>query len=123
MCCSKQKLFYIYGKWTEFIKCTDYTSYEEYTKENSNKIKSGDQRSKSPNDSPSHTSRKMLQKFNSLKVSTFRSQNSTQEPDESDDPEDLPPKGDATFSLDIPNSTTIWKVNPRPPQSGDVSNY
>lgn len=74
---SKQKLFYIYGKWTEYIKCTDYASYEVYMKETSSK--STDPRSKSPNDSPSHTSRKMLQKFNSLKVSTFKSQNSTQE--------------------------------------------
>ncbi|ENN76797.1 hypothetical protein YQE_06638, partial [Dendroctonus ponderosae] len=116
----KQKLFYVYGKWTEFIKCTEYARYEEFIKESSSKC--GEARSKSPNDSPSHTSRKMLQKFNSLKVSTFRSQNSTQEPNDVDDPEDLP-KGDSDVLPDIPNSKTIWKVNPRPPQSGDFTMF
>ncbi|CAG9759335.1 unnamed protein product [Ceutorhynchus assimilis] len=117
---SKQKLFYIYGKWTEFIKCSNYAAYEEYMKDSSHKIK--DQRSKSPNDSPSHTSKKMLQKFNSLKVSTFRSQNSTQETEESDEPDECP-KSDTGFFMDIPNSTTIWKVNPRPPQSADYYQF
>ncbi|XP_066247528.1 oxysterol-binding protein-related protein 2 [Euwallacea similis] len=114
----KQRLHYTYGKWTEFVKCTDYASYEEYLKETSK----SDQKSKSPNDSPSHAPRRMLQKFNSLKVSTFKSQNSTQEPDETDDPEELP-KGDSGVSLEIPNSTTIWKVNPRPLQCGDYYQF
>lgn len=76
--CSKRKLLFVYGKWTEFIKCCDYASYEEYIKENSKMKKDSDCRSKSPNDSPSHTPRKVLQKFNSLKVGPFKS-NSTQE--------------------------------------------
>lgn len=76
---SKRKLFFIYGKWTEFLKCTDYNSYEEYLRENSHKFKKdGDMRSKSPNDSPSHTPKKVLQKLNSLKVGPFKA-NSTQE--------------------------------------------
>lgn len=76
---SKTKLHYLYGKWTEFIKCVDINAYEDYLRENSHKFKKeGDGRSKSPNDSPSHTSRKMLAKFNSLKVGPFKS-NSTQE--------------------------------------------
>lgn len=74
----KHKLFFIYGKWTEFIKCTDYASYEDYLKENLHKFKRDHERSKSPNDSPSHTSRKVLQKLNSLKVSAFKT-NSSQE--------------------------------------------
>ncbi|XP_050314790.1 oxysterol-binding protein-related protein 2 [Anthonomus grandis grandis] len=115
---SKQKLFHIYGKWTEYIKCVDYNSYEEYTKEQ--KLKN-DQRSKSPNESPSHTSKKMLQKFNSLKVATFKSQNSTQEADDCD-PEELP-KGDANINIEIANSTTLWQVAPRPPQSGDYYQF
>ncbi|XP_030746243.1 oxysterol-binding protein-related protein 2 [Sitophilus oryzae] len=118
---SKQKLYYVYGKWTEFIKCTDYQSYQEYVRENAAKFKNSDTKSKSPNDSPSHTSKKMLQKFNSLKVSTFRSQNSTQETDE-DELEDVP-KGDSNFLIDIPNSIKIWKVNPRPLQSGDYYQF
>ncbi|XP_066152873.1 oxysterol-binding protein-related protein 2 [Euwallacea fornicatus] len=114
----KQRVHYAYGKWTEFVKCTDYASYEEYLKETSK----NDPRSKSPNDSPSHAPRRMLQKFNSLKVSTFKSQNSTQESDDPDDPEELP-KGDSGVSLEIPNSTTIWQVNPRPLQCGDYYQF
>lgn len=69
---SKKKLHFLYGKWTEFIKCTDINSYEEYMKENSHKFKR-DERSKSPNESPAHTPRKVLSKLNSLKMSSFRS--------------------------------------------------
>lgn len=63
---------FIYGKWTEFIKCTDYESYEEYLKENPHKFRRSE-RSKSPNESPAHTPRKVLSKLNSLKMSSFRS--------------------------------------------------
>lgn len=76
---SKHKLFFIYGKWTEFLKCTDYNSYEEYLKENAHKFKKDEIRSKSPSDSPSHTPKKVLQKLNSLKVSTFSKSTSAQE--------------------------------------------
>lgn len=69
---SKRKLQFIYGKWTEFIKITDYESYEEYLKENSHKFKRDD-KSKSPNESPIHTPRKVLSKLNSLKMASFRS--------------------------------------------------
>lgn len=56
------------------MKCVDYASYEEYMKENTHKFKrDGDLKSKSPNDSPSHTPRKVLAKLNSLKVGAFKS--------------------------------------------------
>lgn len=70
--CSEKGVRFIYGKWTEFIKSTDYDSYEEYLKENSHKFKRSE-RSKSPNESPAHTPRKVLSKLNSLKMSSFRS--------------------------------------------------
>ncbi|XP_056646124.1 oxysterol-binding protein-related protein 1 [Diorhabda sublineata] len=122
---SKQKILFIYGKWTEFIKCTDIHSYEEYVRDNSSKF-SSNSKSKSPNDSPSHTSRKMLQKFNSLKVGSFNKSNSTTESmDDStaDLGENSVPKSDSAYSIDIPNSSTIWKVNPRPVQSGDYYQF
>lgn len=31
------------------------------------------------------------------------------------------PKSDSIYSIDIPNSLTIWKVKPRPLQTGDVN--
>ncbi|KAJ8918761.1 hypothetical protein NQ315_015081 [Exocentrus adspersus] len=121
---SKHKILFLYGKWTEFLKCIDYQSYEEYVKDNSIKFYPANSKNKSPNDSPSHTSRKVLQKLNSLKVSTFK--NSTQE--SVDEPgieaaEKSIPKSDSAYSIDIPNSTEIWKVNPRPPQSSDYYQF
>jgi hypothetical protein len=38
-----------------------------------------------------------------------------------DIPDGMVPKSESTYSIDIPNSTTIWKVKPRPMQSSDVS--
>lgn len=69
---SEKGLRFIYGKWTEFLKSTDYDSYQEYLKENSHKFRRSE-RSKSPNESPAHTPRKVLSKLNSLKMSSFRS--------------------------------------------------
>lgn len=80
------------------------------------------ERSKSPNESPAHTPRKVLSKLNSLKMSSFRSL-SIQEPEEateSSDGSDLP-KCDSTYSIDIPHSITIWEADPRPPNSSEVS--
>lgn len=70
---SKRRTHFLYGKWTEFIKCTDYASYEEYCKENGYKFKRADERSKSPNESPGNTPRKVLSKLNSIKLSSFKS--------------------------------------------------
>ncbi|KAK5639621.1 hypothetical protein RI129_012113 [Pyrocoelia pectoralis] len=126
---SKRKLFFLYGKWTEFIKCVDYHAYEEYHNENSNKFKrdrDGETRSKSPNDSPSHTSRKVLQKLNSLKVSAFKSNTTQEGTEESLSPdmcEGYIPKSDSTYSINIPNSFTIWTVNPRPPNCEDYYQF
>lgn len=72
VCCSKKKLFFLYGKWTDFIKCVDIAAYDEYMKEFGHKFKR-DERSRSPNESPAHTPRKLLSKMNSLKMSSFRS--------------------------------------------------
>lgn len=39
----------------------------------------------------------------------------------SDSTEMAVPKSESTYSIEIPNSFTIWNVNPRPAQSSDVS--
>lgn len=41
------------------------------------------------------------------------------QPDDTDDTEELP-KADSGVEIEIPNSTMIWKVNPRPLETGDV---
>lgn len=38
---NKKKSHFVYGKWTEFIRCTDFSSYEEYLKENAHKFRCG----------------------------------------------------------------------------------
>lgn len=127
--CSKKKLFYLYGRWTELLKCTDINSHESFTKLNPNKFKH-QERSKSPIESPAHTPRKVLSKLNSLKMSSFRSLSIQ------DDSHDLPPqeksleaendgipRSQSLFSLDIPNSITLWEVDPRPENSSNYFNF
>ena len=69
---------FLYGKWTDFIRCTDYSNFEEYYKENAHKFRRGDD--KKGGESPSHTPKKVLAKLNSLKMGvSFKSQNSQAE--------------------------------------------
>lgn len=139
---SKRKTHFLYGKWTEFIKCTDYVSYEEYCKENGYKFKRADERSKSPNESPGTTPRKVLSKLNSLKMSSFKSLSISEvekqlckkfnfsdpnkinfylQPDDPPEPaEGDIPKSDSTYSIDIPNSVTLWEAEARP---GNTAEY
>lgn len=124
---SKNKLFYVHGKWTEFIKCADYPSYEEYLKDNLHKFskRESELKSKSPNDSPAHTPRKVLAKLNSLKVGAFKSQQQ-ESVDEASVPEPLEgdiPVNESAYLIDIPNAFTIWQSNPRPPQSKDYYSF
>ncbi|XP_055528806.1 oxysterol-binding protein-related protein 2 isoform X1 [Wyeomyia smithii] len=121
---NKQRTHFLYGKWTEFIKCTDYASYEEYCKENGHKFKRPEDRSKSPNESPGTTPRKVFSKLNSLKMSSFKSL-SISEPD---DPPELSgdgdiPKSDSTYSIDIPNSVALWEAEPRPGNTADYYQF
>ncbi|KAK7571168.1 hypothetical protein V9T40_014772 [Parthenolecanium corni] len=116
---SKKKLRFLYGKWSEHMKCTDIHSYEEYVKENSNKFKLGDGKSSGGDNSPSpNTPKRVLSKFNSFKMgsSMFKSM-SQAERDDIDDPDssgDLDEsKSDPSFVLDVPNSIMLWEVKPR----------
>uniref|UniRef100_A0A1B6J4L6 Oxysterol-binding protein n=2 Tax=Homalodisca liturata TaxID=320908 RepID=A0A1B6J4L6_9HEMI len=122
----KKKYYFIYGKWTEFIKVTDFASYEIYAKDNADKFRSD---GKAPNfsDSPAHTPKKVLAKLNSFKMGSFKSMSmSVAEPDEGceDGAEggDIP-KCDSTYSIDIPNSTTLWESEPRPENSSEFYQF
>lgn len=89
-------------------------------KENSHKFRRSDEKNKSPNDSPAHTPRKVLSKLNSLKMSSFKSL-SISEPDEAQEPaEGDIPKCDSTYSIDIPNSLTLWEADSRPENTAEV---
>ncbi|KAK6619440.1 hypothetical protein RUM43_012197 [Polyplax serrata] len=109
---SKKKLKFLYGKWTDFIRCTDYVNFEEYYRENAHKFRRGDDKK----ESPSHTPKRVLAKLNSLKIGvSFKSQNSQAEEDV---PPDIPdgdiPKCDSSYSIDIPHSENVWEAEPRP---------
>ncbi|CAO1325969.1 unnamed protein product [Diamesa tonsa] len=122
----KKKLHFLYGRWTDILKCTDINSYEDYYKDNSHKFKRNEERSKSPNESPAHTPRKVFSKLNSLKMSSFRSLSIQ----DNDPPDAIPdhdtselPKSQSLYSIDIPNSLTLWEVTPRPDNSSDYYSF
>ncbi|XP_058804614.1 oxysterol-binding protein-related protein 2 isoform X2 [Phymastichus coffea] len=93
-----KKLAYLYGKWTERLKVCDAALYEDAIE----RIK---RESKSPQNSPSH--KKVLARLSSLKVGAFKPSHQ----DAIDEPE-LDNEG---FTVDdIPNSTVLWEVTPRP---------
>jgi len=58
----KNKLLFLYGKWTDFIRCTDYASFEDYYKDHSEKFRRGAEKESS------QTPKKVLAKLNSLKM-------------------------------------------------------
>ncbi|XP_037911232.1 oxysterol-binding protein-related protein 1 isoform X2 [Hermetia illucens] len=120
---NKKKLHFLYGKWTEFIKCTDIDSYEEYMKENAHKFRKGDEKVKSPNDSPAHTPRKVFSKLNSLKMSSFKSLSIQDSEDIPEPPEGEIPKCDSTYSIDIPHSVTVWEAEQRPPNTAEYYQF
>jgi hypothetical protein len=107
------------------IKSTDYESYEIYLKENPHKFKRSEERSKSPvggEQSPAHTPRKVFSKLNNLKMCSFRSLSiqDSEEPHKSPEPETPEshiPKSQSCYSIEIPNSETLWIVDPRPENS------
>nr|XP_050861313.1 oxysterol-binding protein-related protein 2 isoform X1 [Vespula vulgaris] len=103
----KRKLVYLYGKWTERLRSCDPSLYEDALE----KLKRD---AKSPQGSPGH--KKVLAKLHSLKVGAFKPshQDAIDESSTSIDGEDTP------MIDEIPNSTTLWEVSPRPPNS---SNY
>lgn len=95
-------------------------------RENPHKFKRHEERSlKSPIESPAHTPRKVLSKLNSLKMSSFRSlsiQDNSEEHnhDRSPEPETIIsgiPRSQSLYSIEIPNSETLWQVDPRPENS------
>lgn len=122
----KNKLRYIYGKWTDLLKSVDIPSYEDYVKQNTDKFKRQATVDKSPRNtptgSPAHTPKRNLSKFNSLSaVLPFGGSNSSSMDGENGDDCDCldPPKNDSTYSLDIPNSTLLWECQMRPENSSD----
>ncbi|XP_034476432.1 oxysterol-binding protein-related protein 2 [Drosophila innubila] len=116
---NQKKLFFLYGKWTKFLKSCPYENYEENRKHEL-KIKEEKDSSASPNATP----KKMFSKLNSFKLNSFRSlsiqDNENFPPAEIDG--DFP-RSESSFSLDIPDSTLLWSSNPRPDNSSEYYNF
>nr|NP_611865.1 uncharacterized protein Dmel_CG3860, isoform A [Drosophila melanogaster]AAF47130.1 uncharacterized protein Dmel_CG3860, isoform A [Drosophila melanogaster]AAM11336.1 GH12064p [Drosophila melanogaster]ACL90698.1 CG3860-PA [synthetic construct] len=105
---SETNLYFLYGKWTEFIKCCSAESYVQF-------LKQGTRKNDDYDGSPNGTPKKMFSKLNSFKLNSFRSL-SIQDSDSYPPMEqegDIP-KSDSAYSLDIPDSTTLWSCKPRP---------
>jgi hypothetical protein len=120
----KEKLRFIYGKWSDYLKTAAVDDYEEYMKSHAQRFRVPD---KPSNTTPS-TPRKMMSKLNSL---TRQLTGSVDQQDDSAEPTSLPdnctngeiPKSDSSHSLDIPNSRILWQVNPRPECSSQYYNF
>lgn len=104
------------------MKCTDYESYEEFHKEHPNKFKRSEER-KSPNESPANTPRKVFSKLNSFKMSSFKSLSIADNDEPAEIPEGEIPRSHSLYSLDIPNSITLWEVEKRPENSAEYFQF
>ncbi|XP_032690019.1 oxysterol-binding protein-related protein 2 [Odontomachus brunneus] len=106
----KRKLLFLYGKWTERLRSCEPSFYEEALE----KIK---REAKSPQGSPGH--KKVLAKLHSLKVGAFKPlhQDAIDDSSASMDSDEMP------VVDEIPGSTTLWEVTPRPSNSSDYFQF
>ncbi|KAA0203877.1 hypothetical protein HAZT_HAZT002379, partial [Hyalella azteca] len=127
----KKKLRFVYGRWTDLLKATDVASYEEYRAAFPAKFNRDDTRKKSGENgsafsSPASSSRKMFSKLNSI-TSSFKISVDTEAAFEAEDEEEDEggpiPRTISTYSVDIPNSYTLWEVTPRPPHSSEYYHF
>lgn len=115
------KLRFLYGKWTDYLKTVPVENYEEYMKNNASSFRAPDVPSTSP--LPAH--KKMLSKMsNSLSRSvTGTSIDGPSSPDSDSIGGDSIPKSDSSNSLDIPNSRLLWVATPRPTFSPEYYHF
>ncbi|RVE43342.1 hypothetical protein evm_012013 [Chilo suppressalis] len=110
---NKKRLRFLYGKWTEYIKCCSSAAHEQWSKERGEEA--------AAQNTPSHTPKKVLAKLNSFKVGALRSM-SIQDNDEPDNTDEVP-KPDESYNIDIPNSVTLWEARPRPTNSAQYYQF
>ncbi|XP_076063131.1 oxysterol-binding protein-related protein 1-like isoform X2 [Oratosquilla oratoria] len=130
---NKKKHSFLYGKWTEFLRATDINSYDEYIKTNAHKFRRDDKKKSSDDSvvgtgaSPAHNPRKMFSRFNTITQSfkmggdseaTIECEEGPEEPEEGGYP-----RTDSTYSIDIPNSNTLWEADPRPDNSAQFYHF
>ncbi|XP_014220050.1 oxysterol-binding protein-related protein 2 isoform X2 [Copidosoma floridanum] len=104
----RKRLAYLYGKWTESLRACEAALYEDAVE----RIK----RERSPQNSPGH--KKVLARLSSLKVGAFKPLHQ-----DAIDESDLPSDVDGVTVDEIPGSTLLWEVTPRPPNSADYYQF
>ena len=125
-----EKVRFLYGKWTDYLKSAGVEEYEEYLRESPQRsFKPPDKpvdNSVSPNGSTTSTPSKVLSKVNSiarsLAASSLEERTSAVDAEE-DGLEGEIPKSDSSQSLDIANSRFLWRVTPRPEFAQDYYNF
>ncbi|CAG2166837.1 unnamed protein product, partial [Oppiella nova] len=132
----KEKLRFIYGKWSDYLKSAGADDYDEYMRTHSQRFRVPD-RPATDSSQPS-TPRKMFSKLNSLTrqltgggggnsvddtngppgaaAGNGTVNQSTAPPEAGLTNGDIP-KSDSSHSLDIPNSRLVWQVRARPDHS------
>lgn len=109
------KLKYIYGKWSDYIKSVDYAEYENYMKNNPQKLFKIPDHPGEINSNGSLTSTVGTQPRNSNSINNNLDQNSVRSdshqvktPSKASDRKQSHTKNISAQSLDIPNSRTLW---------------
>lgn len=130
-----EKVRFLYGKWTEYLKSAQVSDYEEYLKESPQRsFKAPDKPVdvSNTNGSVFNTPLKMMSKVNSLTRHVTGASADDSRCDVTDDsslPAESPdsdgeiPKSDSSQSLDIPNSRFLWRVTHRPDHAEDYYNF
>ena len=113
---NSRKLRFVYGKWTSYIKSVEYSIYENYMKENQNKL------FRIPDD-PDQGSDGVVGDIKNMNITSSINNNSIGSNDlqsnhkgglqasssKSGDKKQFT-KSESSQSLDIPNSKTIWRL-------------
>lgn len=115
---SNEKLRFIYGKWTDYLKSVDVQDYNDYMKTHAQQFRVPDKPSNGSNSMP-NTPKRIMSKFNNL-TKQFTTSSTDMTANTTDDHSNLPPEGnngeipksDSSDSLDIPNSRFLWQVEP-----------
>ena len=127
---SKEKLRFIYGKWSDYLKTVAVDDYEDYMKAHSQRFRVPD-RPSTDSSTPS-TPRKMMSKLNSLTRQLTGTDTNNDDISATDNDSPVPessglngdiPKSDSSHSLHIPNSRLVWQVNPRPEDSAQYYHF
>lgn len=119
-----EKVRFLYGKWTDYLKSADVNDYEEHMRDNPQKDFKIPEKPvvDSRNSNGNAVTHSPLRLFTSrLTASDSSSQEEPFDPDERSDTEI--PKSDSSHSLDIPNSRLLWRVTPRPENAADYYNF